>query len=115
MALNIHVHIHDHRMDKETISEILINQNNKLNKIMAKQEDFDAVLTRIDAATTDIADDLKGLRDEIKNAGLPSDVEDSVLSKLTAAADKLEGIAADPQDPIPTEPTEPEQPTEPGL
>lgn len=68
---------------------------------MAKQDLFEAALSKIDAATTDIASDLQALRDQIAGGGLSPEVEDAVLAKLDAAAARLEGIAADPADPVP--------------
>ncbi len=69
--------------------------NLKLNAIMASQAQFDEALSRIDVATTNIAEDLRGLKDIIAGAGLPSDVEDQVLAKLENAATKLEAVAAE--------------------
>lgn len=60
---------------------------------MATLEQFQGILTRIDSATTNIASDLRGLKDQIAGQGLPSDVEEEILSQLEAKAVALESIA----------------------
>lgn len=87
----------------------------KIKGLMATVEQFNAVLSRIDTATTDIANDIRELRDEVKealeNAGVPSADEDGILSRLSTVADTLEAIAKDPENPTP-EPENPEQPAQ---
>lgn len=80
----------------------------KTRKIMATLENFQAALTRIDAATTDIANDIRSLKDQIANQGLPADVEANILSQLEAKAAQLEAIGA--ETPEVEEPGEPEEP-----
>jgi hypothetical protein len=78
-----------------TIINTLINISNhfKIKIIMGTIEQFQAQLSRIDAATSGIADELLRLKDQITNAGgLSPEVEAQVLNDLTAAADRLEGI-----------------------
>ena len=77
------------------ILDIVITNNVKIQTIMATQEQFEAVLSRIDTATTDIAADIRSLKEPITNAGLTQEIEDMILSKLDAAATKLEGIGAE--------------------
>jgi hypothetical protein len=121
MGLNIHIHHHTNLANEDLalILELLTKTNLKLNTIMAKQQDFDAVLSRIDAATTNLATVVTDLKDDIKELGLPGETEDAILSKLDAAAAKLEAIGK-PEDPAgdetPDVPTEPiEEPTEPVI
>lgn len=78
---------------------------------MATQEGFETVLDRIDTATTEIATDLRDLREQVKGAGLSAELEESILARLEAHATRLEGIAADPEDPVPGDPP-PDPPTE---
>jgi hypothetical protein len=85
--------------EKKLLLLILKNQF----KIMAKQEQFDELLTRLDAATTEIASDLQALRDELA-AGT---INDASLATLDAKIAQLEAMGADPADPIPTDPIEP--------
>lgn len=68
---------------------------------MASQDEFNAVLGRIDTATNEIAADISGLRDQIAGLGLPSTVEADILAQLDAAASRLEGIGADNANPVP--------------
>lgn len=85
-------------------NHFLYKRNYKI--IMAKLEDFEAILNRVDEATNDIAAEMRDIKEELTNAGLPADVEDSVLARLEATAQKLEAIAGEtPEDE--EEPTEP--------
>lgn len=99
--MNIHIHIHHHGDDK-LFTEIK-SINDKTNKIMATIEQFESALSRIDSATTNIANELQSLKDQIANQGLPGDVEANVLARLDAAATKLEGIGKTPENPVPDE------------
>lgn len=82
--------------------------NQKTDKIMATQEQFESALTRIDAATTAIADQLRDLRDQITNAGLSAEVEASVLARLETAATQLEAVGQSVENPTPEIPENPE-------
>jgi multidrug resistance efflux pump len=62
--------------------------NFKLDQIMTKQEQFDAALAKIDTATSDIADDLRRLKEEIANGNVSQDS----LDRLTANADTLDAL-----------------------
>lgn len=84
----------------------------KLNQIMATLEQFEAALARIDTATSTIATKITDLQEEIRGAGLPESVEQSVLTRLGTIATTLEGLAKDPENPTPEEPTDPEQPAQ---
>lgn len=59
---------------------------------MAKLQDMTDALDRIDTATNEVATELTDLKKQLTNAGLPADVEDTVLARLQAAATKLEGV-----------------------
>jgi hypothetical protein len=76
----------------------------KIKTIMATLQQFQAALDRIDAATTDIANDLTLLKEQITNAGLSAEVEAEVIAKLETAATKLEGIGASVENPVPPTP-----------
>lgn len=104
--MNIHIYHHHIDLERELkrISESLKNLTHQNFTIMAQLSDFEAALTKIDAATTNIAEDLQALRDQIAGGGLSPELEAEVLGKLEAAAAKLEGIAADPADPVPAPP-----------
>jgi len=62
--------------------------------------DMTATLAKIDAATDNIAADIKGLKALIVPGMSQADV-DTVQTKLDATAARLEGIAADTADPVP--------------
>jgi hypothetical protein len=97
--MEIHIHLHHHYDDK-LFTEIK-SINTKINKIMATEQQFLDILGRIDTATTNIAEDIRGLKDQIANQGLPADVEANILSTLEAKAAQLESIAADTNNPVP--------------
>jgi hypothetical protein len=95
MELHIHIHHHD---DDKILSEIK-SINSKIDQIMTKQERFDAILSRIDTVTTNIAQDYQILIDEVK-AGT---VSDESLAKAEANVAKLEELAASKENPVPGE------------
>lgn len=74
--------------------------NFKINK-MPTQEQFESALQRIDDATTDIANDIRSLKDQIADQGLPKDVEESIFARLDNTAAKLEAIGASVDNPVP--------------
>jgi archaellum component FlaC len=91
MDINIHIHHHN--------SNDSINQ--KLDKIMASQQQFETALNRIDAATTAIATQLRDLKEQLTNAGLSADVEAQVLTRLETAATQLEAVGQSVENPVP--------------
>jgi septal ring factor EnvC (AmiA/AmiB activator) len=68
-------------------------------KLMATQAQFDERMTKVDAATTEVANDLQKLRDELKAGGAISDAN---LALLDAKIARLVVIGADPENPAPT-------------
>jgi len=99
----ITIHNHIHLPDTQSAQLSRIEQ--KLDQLMAlTEQQFTEVLSRIDTATTGIANKISALQEEIKGAGLPASVEESVLAKLGTIATNLEGIAKDPENPTPEEP-----------
>lgn len=73
----------------------------RLTALEARMEAFDAALGRIDAATTAVAEEIRELKDQIAAGGLTPEQEADVLARLEAAAARLEGIGADPENPVP--------------
>lgn len=100
------IHIHQTVDTNEVVKKLdrIIKQN---TTIMAKQEQFEAVLGRIDTATNKIAEQLRALKDQIANQGLPSEIEDQVLSRLETSATQLEAVGASPENPVPEVPEQP--------
>jgi dissimilatory sulfite reductase (desulfoviridin) alpha/beta subunit len=101
--LQVHVRLKKSKYEKQ-ILRYLDQIREGIAILMASQEEFDTVLQRIDSATTNIAGDLTALRDLVATMGLNAEQETAIVTALSAAADKLEGIAADPEQPVPEEP-----------
>lgn len=58
---------------------------------MATKEHLLAAFDKIDAATNDIAEDIRDLKEEIANAG----VDQALVDRAESIAAKLEGVAAE--------------------
>lgn len=71
---------------------------------MATIEQFEAALNRIDAATTNIANELRDLKDQIAGQGLSAEVEANVLARLEAKATQLEEMSQTVENPVPEPP-----------
>lgn len=71
----------------------------------------DAALADLDAATNAVADELDELRGDL------ADQDSAVALRISAAADRLRGLAADPETPVPPveEPAGPTEPETPGT
>ena len=65
-----------------------------------KQEEFDALVERLNAVTNDIAADYKKLLDEITS----NSVSDETLAKAKENVAKLEALGASVENPVPEEP-----------
>lgn len=87
----IHIHIHQHGISDEVLT--------KLNQMATKQERFDAILTRIDSVTTNLAGDFATFIKEYKEGT----VSDESLAKAEAGVATLEALAATKENPIPGE------------
>lgn len=69
---------------------------------MAKQEQFDAMIQRLNAATNDIAADLAKLKADIQNGT----VSDASLQQLDTNIQQLEALGASTENPVPEPPAE---------
>jgi hypothetical protein len=117
--MNVHLHFHIANLNVTTTDEKTLKQlvekanslNSKIDTIMTKQERFDTVLTRIDAVTTNIAEDFKAFIKEAQEGS----ISDESLAKAEANVTKLEELAATKENPVPGEeipPVDtPDQPT----
>lgn len=68
---------------------------------MAELTDFKAALAKVDAETTRIGELIKKLVDQLANGGLTAEQEAEALAGLKAAGEKLAGIGADAENPVP--------------
>lgn len=98
--------LHDHLLEMQKqmlkVGKDNVNILKQLKKIMAKQETFDALIVRLNAATNEIAADLQKLRDEIA-AGADT-ISDESLTNLDSNIAALEAMGADPVNPVPVDP-----------
>lgn len=76
------------------------------------EQQFNDLFARIDQSTSRIADRIKALEEAVKKEGLPSDVEERILSKTAGIADALDAIGKNPETPTPEIPENPDQPIE---
>lgn len=86
--------------------DMLKNQGRKIESIMANLQEFKDLLTRVDVATNNIAEDLKRLAAQIEAGGLSAKDEFEISAALKLAAEKLEAVAAVNPDPEPEPPIE---------
>lgn len=98
--MEIHIHIH-HNGDEKLFTEIK-SINQKLEIMGEKLDQINAQLASINDATNNIAADLERLAGQI-SGGLTADEAASVVTALTASAEKLKTIAD--INPEPTPPT----------
>jgi hypothetical protein len=82
------------------IFDLLNYLKTKIDLIMTKQERFDAILTKLDAVTTDLAGDFKTFIEEARTGT----VSDESFAKAEANITILEQLAASKENPIPNEP-----------
>jgi hypothetical protein len=68
---------------------------------MATEQEMDALIERLNAATNKLAATLKDLRDQLAAGGLTQEQEAAAVAKLDSAIASLEAMGADPQQPIP--------------
>lgn len=104
MKIIVEHHHYWHGAESDLMNNIftftkLIHQQN--NKIMADIQAFETALNRIDTATTNIANQLRDLKDKLANQGLPADVENTVLARLESAATQLEAVGQSVENPVP--------------
>lgn len=90
-----------HRLHR--ITGIVIDNNQKLKKVMATEQEIIALLEEANVATNEIAEDIASLL--ARETGIP----DSVRAALQAHVDRLKGVAGTYTPPTTEEPT-PEEP-----
>lgn len=98
------VFIHTHPEQDSDIVKLLQELKILNINIMASLEQFQSALDRIDAATTKIAGQLRDLKDQITNAGLPAELEQQVLTRLETSATQLEAVGTSVENPAPVIP-----------
>lgn len=79
-----------------------------LLKLMATKQELLAILDRIVTAQANIAADVRGLKEQLENAG----VDQEIIDRAEGIASSLEALAEETPDAEPEEPTEPETPEE---
>lgn len=87
--------------------DMLKNQGRQIESIMANLQDFKDLLTRVDTATNNIAEDLKRLAAQVEAGGLTQKDEFEISEALKLAAEKLEAVAAVNPEPVIEPPVDP--------
>lgn len=90
MALLPEIHIHVHYHDGNILSEL----HNLKQLIMTTNEQWDALLTRLQATVTNIADDIRRLAEQGSGGGLNEAQQDAIFAKFMDFADQLDTVAA---------------------
>ena len=101
MKLTIDVNFNVRGQNESEVLELLNKIIKQNTKMAASIEQFESALARIDTATTNIAVQLRDLKDQIANQGLSADVESQVLSRLETAATQLEAVGTSVENPVP--------------
>lgn len=72
---------------------------------MAFNQDFDARMSAMDAATNELASDLQGLRDQLAAAqGMDEAEKKAILDTLDAKITRLQVLGQAPANPVPSQP-----------
>lgn len=79
--------------------------NQKWEGLMAKAQDFKALVDEINVETDRVAAKIDELTDKLEAGGMTEAEEAQALTDLRAVSDRLKTIGKDPADPIPPEPT----------
>lgn len=69
--------------------------------LMALTQETRDVLARLDTATNAVAAKVQAAIEKIKELGLDAEDEAEIVGRLTPVVSTLEGLAADPQTPVP--------------
>lgn len=102
--MDIHHYIHykdEHtKVMLEKIFETVINNNQKLNKIMATQQQvadqLTALSTQLDKALAEIQAEIEKLTDAVEAAGSSTPEVDAALEALKTKVQALDDLNADP-------------------
>ncbi len=74
------------------LTAYIFYNNKKQNKIMSKQDEFNAGLAKLDAATNEIANDLAALRDQLGDT-----ISQESLDVFNRNIARLEEMGKDPE------------------
>ncbi len=105
MSPDVHLHFHGERSSRvmEKLDSILtrvIALDAQAGRLLMAYKEVIDILTRMDVATDNIAADVKLLTEAVK-PGMTEEEVAEVKSIGLAIAEKLEGLAASTEDPIP--------------
>jgi hypothetical protein len=101
MRLTIDVNFNVIGQNESEVLELLNKIIKQNTKMAATVEQFESALDRIDTATTNIANQLRALKDQIANQGLPAELETRVLTRLETSANQLEAVGQSVENPVP--------------
>jgi len=86
------------------VNTVLDHIQQKMETMMATLQNFKDLLAAVDAETNRIAAKIQALVDQLSAGGMSDAEEAEALAGLSAVADRLKTIRADPSNPVPTEP-----------
>ena len=86
------------------VNTVLDHIQQKMETMMATLQNFKDLLAAVDAETNRIAAKIQALVDQLSAGGMSDAEEAEALAGLSAVADRLKTIGADPSNPVPTEP-----------
>lgn len=66
-------------------------------------EQFDALMNELSAATTAVGERLETIVEQLKNGGLTKEQETSLYGRISAEVAKLKAMGENPENPIPAE------------
>jgi septal ring factor EnvC (AmiA/AmiB activator) len=100
IRIDVHHHFNFQRPD-EDLTKLVKQILTQTTKMAATIEQFESALNRIDTATTNIAQQLRDLKEQIANQGLPAELEQQVLTRLETSATQLEAVGTSVENPVP--------------
>ena len=98
--MHIHITTQAARDEVDALTARLVVLEQQGVTLMNRQETFDTALAALNTATNDVADDLTRLRAEVAATGVSAES----LARLDANIARLQGLAVDPENPVPAPP-----------
>ena len=88
------------------VINLLLHLERKADALMAVAQDIKDLITKVDVATTKIAERITELMDQL-DGGVSASEAEEIKSQLQPLVDQLEAMGKDPNDPVPPPPPPP--------